>query len=484
MTKYLFACFALLQSDLLYAGINLFKDEHGKTNWQHLANWTSGTLIIILSLVVINLFFTRRKAHKANAELTEIRGQLEERVQERTETLDRSNKLLQESNQLLEKEIAQHVITTNRLRSSENYIRDILKSMPLMLIGLNEQGAITQWNKRAEEISNIKADDAIGKNLWKVLPTVTISQDKIKQVLASKEPISIRHSQHGLYHFEITVYPLREQDENGVVVLIDDVSKQTQTENLLINSDKMSSMSELAASMAHDISAPLQAILFDLQVFQTMLTKGSLLSGNNGDSEEMTKLGNLLSDAAEKGQDVAKIVANLLHFSRGRSDEKQSTDIVDLMDHTLEHANSVLSSPSGLRFKDIEIERHYQDDLPSIPCYVTELQQVFLSILRHSCEAIAQNDELGRRPLIRIQIAECYDALAIKIQHNGKGLTPDEQMYLFEPFFSSPDGVETYDAGKRLSFCHYIMTEQHQGHIAVTSDPDVGSTFHLQLELK
>jgi len=57
-------------------------------------------------------------------------------------------------------------------------------------------------------------------------------------------------------------------------------------------------------------------------------------------------------------------------------------------------------------------------------------------------------------------------------------------MYLFEPFFSSPDGLETYDAGKRLSFCHYIMTEQHQGHIAVTSDPEVGSTFHLQLELK
>ena len=103
----------------------LFKDEYGNRNWQHLANYTGSTLLILLTIVTIYLLIA-----------------LEQRVQERTATLDQSNKLLQESNQLLEKEIAQHVITADQLRSSRSYINDILTSMPLMLVGLDKNGRV------------------------------------------------------------------------------------------------------------------------------------------------------------------------------------------------------------------------------------------------------------------------------------------------------------------------------------------------------
>ena len=77
-----------------------------------------------------------------------------------------------------------------------------------------------------------------------------------------------------------------------------------------------------------------------------------------------------------------------------------------------------------------------------------------------------------------------YDNLWIRIHHNGLGLSNEEQMYLFEPFFrkDSPDGG--YDASKRLSFPYFIISEQHQGQIAVTSDHNVGTTFHIQMPLK
>jgi signal transduction histidine kinase len=76
--------------------------------------------------------------------------------------------------------------------------------------------------------------------------------------------------------------------------------------------------------------------------------------------------------------------------------------------------------------------------------------------------------------------------LWIKVQHNGLGISYDEQQYIFEPFFTNKAGkssAEDYDAGKRLSFSHFIITEQHKGQLAVTSDMNVGTTFHIQLPL-
>lgn len=483
MKKYLFFAYAFLQTRVVDAGIlDTFRYEDGKTNWQHVSNWSSGTLILLLSAAVINLFFTRRHARKANIALKAIRNDLELRVQERTATLDESNRLLKETNQLLADEVAQHVATTSRLRSSESYIRNILRSMPLMLIGLDKDGRITQWNKRAEDITGIKAEDALGRNLWEAYPDITVSPTQVDESMARNETITIKHSQRGQYYFDITVYPLQDQIETGVVVLIDDVTKKILAESMLIQNDKISSMGELAAAMAHDINTPLQSILFDLRTFQHLLSDGSQEITGSGAGDRSAKLGSLLSDAAEKGQHVASIVSNLQAFARGRSDRKQPTNITDLMDNTLELAGNVLSVPGRLKFSDIAIERNYEKDLPMIPCYATELQQVFLSLFRHACDAIGKVERAGHRPTIKIHIHLYYEALWIKIEHNGVGLSNEEQLHLFEPFTGGRIPAEGNDAGKRLSFPHFIITEQHQGQMAVTSDTDTGTTFHIQLQ--
>jgi signal transduction histidine kinase len=119
-----------------------------------------------------------------------------------------------------------------------------------------------------------------------------------------------------------------------------------------------------------------------------------------------------------------------------------------------------------------------------IPCYVTELQQAFLSLLRHAHDALGRVNDPGHKPVIKIQMNVGYDSFWIRIQHNGIGLTNDELLYLFEPFVRKDTPEVRYDAGKRLSFAYFIITEQHQGHMAVTSDVNVGTTFHIQLLLK
>lgn len=485
MKKFLVFIFILLQSQALHAAIRIeFKRPDGSTNWQHIANWTGGVLILLLSAAAITLFLTWRQARKANRELQAIRNDLELRVQERTATLDESNRLLKQSNQMLEHEIGRHVSTAARLRSSESYIKDILKSMPLMLIGLDKEGQITQWNKWAEDATGIKAENALGRNLWDAYPAITLSPGQIGQAIQKNEVTTIKHSQRGQYYYDITIYPLQEQSEPGVVILVDDVTKKILAENMLIQSDKMSSVGELAAAMAHDINAPLQSILFDLRTFQHVLADSSQNLNELDNARAGETLKGLLADAFEKGENMASIVHNLQDFARGRSGKKQLANIVDIIEHTLELAGDVLSVPSRLRFRDIRIERMYQKNLPKIPCYVAELQHVFLGLFRHAYDALARVELPGHVPTIMIQINVSYDSFWIRIQHNGVGLNNEEQMYLFEPFLRKDSPEVQYDASKRLSFAYFIIAEQHQGQMAVTSDVNVGTTFHIQLNLE
>ena len=492
MKKWVLLISIFLFSQPSYAVFRMeFKYPDGSTNWQHIANWTGGTLIILLSIVVLTLFITKKKLRKSNQELTEIRKNLELRVQERTATLDESNKLLKEANKLLEKEINEHVGTTYKLRASEAYIKSILESMPLMLAGINKDGMITQWNKQAEEITGIKAEAVLDKNLWKAYPTIAVSPEQVNDAIEKNETVTVKHTQRGQYYYDITLYPLQDQAEPGVVILIDDVTKQMTAENMLIQNDKMSSMGELASSMAHDINTPLRSILFDLRTFQHLLSSsGQYVNGStNKDSENSDtpeKLNNLLAHANQTGEKMASIVQNLQDFARGRTDRMQQANIVDVMEHTLDLASDVLSAPSGLKFTDIEIERDYEKNLPMIPCYVTELQQALLSLFRHSYDALGRKENTSN-PTIKITLNINYDSFWIKIQHNGVGLTDKEQMHLFEPFVgkdSSDVSEITYDAGKRLSFAYFVLTEQHQGQIAVTSDIETGTTFHIQMLLK
>jgi PAS domain S-box-containing protein len=478
----------VMQSSWVHAGITgIFKDENGKTNWQILANWSSGTLIILLSIVAISLFFARRRANRANAELTAIRKELEQRVKDRTATLDESNKLLKHSNQLLEDEVSQHVVTSDRLRSSESYIKDILTSMPLMLVGLDHEGRVTQWNKQVEKVSGIPATQALGKTLWEAYPTVSIAPEQIQQVIKKNTPIHFKQSLRSVAHYDITIYPLQSQVEQGVVILVDDVSKQTSAENMLIHNDKMSFMGELASTMAHDINVPLQAILMDLKSFQhTLADKANI---DTVADDKSRQLNTILHDMSDKGEQVSTIISNLLSFARSRHDKKQLANIVDVMENAISLANDVISVSANLPFSKVLLDRKFEKNLPLTPCYITELQQVFLGLFRHACHALEvkmektpQGEEFT--PTIKIILAECYDSLWIKVQHNGVGLTNEEQMYLFEPFLSNKSPEADFDAGERLSFSHYIVTEQHQGEMAVTSDINVGSTVHIQLPIE
>ncbi|MCP4597727.1 nitrogen regulation protein NR(II) [Neptuniibacter sp.] len=462
-TPALITWYCLAYSQWANAGLReYFKEDDGSTNWQYVANWSSGILIILLSTTAIFLFVSRRALNRSNRALTVMNDELELRVQERTATLDESNQKLQESNQ--------------RLHSSEAYIKSILKSMPVMLAGLDQNGVVTHWNNAAERITGLKAEDALDQALWKVYPMIPVSKEQVEKAVSEQEVLHLRRTYRGQLHFEITVYPLGDQVNGGVVILIDDVTQQVQSENQLIEKDKLSAMGELSSVMAHDLSAPLHVI--NEEIFQAM----QLLQVESKSDDQLTSL---LTEVGDQSRRALAITKNLMEFSASSQDDLTPHLIPEIMDHTLELAEEIYSFTDGLKLSDVEVERKYEADLPLIPCLASELQQVFLSLIRHSLYALSNVERPEHQAKITIQVLTCYDSLWVKIQHNGVGIDLDEQQIIFEPYFSHDSlSSSDFDASKRLSFPYFIITEHHQGHMAVTSDVNVGTTFHIELQLK
>jgi PAS domain S-box-containing protein len=465
----LFSCLLLTFCQTASADIFwLFREADGSTNWQYVANFVGNILIIALAISSVRLYFTRRQARRYNNELEDIRTQLEQRVIERTKTLDESNKLLKT-------EVSEHKKTSQQLQKSEAYINSILQSLPMILIGLNQKNQITQWNNRAEIISGVSFKQAQGMDLWKTFPAITVTPDQVKQAQDDNKIITVKYSQRGQYQFDITIYPLQREKETGVVILLDDVTQRAKNENMLIQRDKMSAMGEMAAVMAHDINTPLMAIIKDIKTVRQSVVDDNL------DTEGLNEL---LEETIIRGQQASSVITNLLNFSASGGGEKTISSIVSVVNNSLDLASDVLSVTDNLRFSDVKVKTQYAEDISDVPCYVTELQQALLSILRYSCYALDNIEELVHKPLIKVDVSMAFDDLWLRIQHNGKGISLEEQKNLFEPFNQEDSENDGVDKAMHLSFCHFIIAEQHQGQIAVTCNENDGTTFHIQLPTK
>lgn len=434
--------------------LDVFRNPDGSTRWQYVANFSSGVLIIILSFTILFLYFAQRRLSKSNRELRDMKATLEDRVAKRTAVLQE---------------------TTEQLQNREAYITSIVDSMPIMLIGLNRDLKITQWNRVAEEITGRPLNNVLGKDLWEVYPAITFTPEQVKAVFDSKQTTTLKHSQQGQYSFDITFYSLHNKNESGLVILIDDVTKQVKAETKLAERDKMSAMGELASAMAYDIESPLKRISASLAASYPDLQGLA--------DESKSRIIPLIQQAENSRQQASAIVNNLLELAHSHREEKQPADLRPIMDNSIEFARKLFSNIEGLSFDKIKISRQYSTNISSIPCFPAELSQVFVRLLRSSFYALTALAQDAKQPEIHVEISEFFDSLWIKVRHNGRCLTAEEQLDIFQPFFAINTDANTYPVEKRLSYSYFIVTNHHRGHMAVTSDEIYGTTFNIQLPL-
>jgi PAS domain S-box-containing protein len=451
MRQLLFFCALAFTSPGVRADIfAVFREEDGSTKWQYVANTSASVLILILVVVLAFLIRAHWRAVRSNRALTDIKATLEDRVARRTAVL----------------------------QEREAYIASIVNSMPVMLIGLNQELQITQWNQKAEEITGRPFKDVVGQNLWDAYTQITLTQEQVKSVLATGETLNLKHSQRGQYTFDITLYPLHNQQETGIVILISDVTKQVNAENKLAERDKVSAMGELTSAMAYDISLPINTIFARVSSARQEIEAADL-----GDVKEF-----LLQEVEvvrQSAHQATAIAQNLLELASSHRDSKQVSDVPAIMDHSIGLASGLFTDTNGLTFKHINIRRNYAENLPQTSCFPAELAQVFVRLMRNAFYALnAKTWDDNNKPWINIEIGEFYDSLWIKLEHNGKCLSPDEQLDIFQPFFSITNHSDTCPVEQRLSYSYFIITDHHRGQMAVTSDEQNGTCFNIQLPLQ
>lgn len=270
------------------------------------------------------------------------------------------------------------------------------------------------------------------------------------------------------------------------------VQKLHQTQSQLIQSEKMASIGQLAAGVAHEINNPVGYVYSNLGSLDKYLKEIFLLldayrrarsGGDNGDDpwrevrriESEVDLAFLREDTAALVREcregmlrVKKIVQDLKDFSRSGNEEKwQLADLHKGLDSTL---NIVWNE---IKYR-CELRREYAE-LPLVECLPFQLNQVFMNLLLNAAQAIPE------KGVVTVRTGQNGDEVWVEVSDTGKGIRPEDMPRLFEPFFTTkPQGQGT---GLGLPVSYGIM-ERHHGRIEVSSEPGKGATFRVRLPLR
>lgn len=386
------------------------------------------------------------------------------------------------------------VVDRKEMSRLRQLLKNITDSMPSMLVGIDHTFRIIGWNRSAVKKTDMEAAQAEGCLLTEVLPRVKEHDKQIQQVISSGEQIEIPRVpvvRKGETRYEtLTVYPLIFGEEKGAVLRFDDVTEQIALEEMMIQSEKMVSMGGLAAGIAHEINNPLASVKQNLQMVKKRLNPD--FSKNQNAAEEVgVSLKGVNRYLEKRGIDhmldiidtdsarAVKLVHNMLAFSRKSALVFTPVDLSKLLDRALEFSLADYSLKKEYNLRQICIEKDYAPDLRAVICEETNIQQVFLNIIRNATHAIAMNIENVESPQMTLRVMADGGMARVEIEDNGGGMERNVVKKIFEPFYTTkPVGKGT---GLGLSISYYIVVEQHKGALQVESVPGKGSVFIISL---
>ncbi len=379
------------------------------------------------------------------------------------------------------------------LKRLRNYLANIIDSMPSVLVGIDTEGRVTQWNRQAERETGISSEAAAGKMLGLVFPRLQSETDNIRKAIekrqVQRDPGRSRTCDGETRYEDITIYPLATNGDDGAVIRVDDATERTRLEGMIVQSEKMLSVGGLAAGMAHEINNPLAGMIQTAIVMADRLTKeipanekaaeaAGATMASIGEFMEARGILRMLDTIRESGKRAADIVQNMLSFSRKSDSAISSHSMAALLDDSLELAGTDYDLRKQYDFRNIEIVREYDEAALPIPCEKQKIQQVFLNILKNGAESM-QSQNRGHNPRFFLRVANEDKMVRVEIEDNGPGIDKITRKRAFEPFFTTkPPGVGT---GLGLSVSYFIVSEIHGGTMSVESPPGKGAKFVVKL---
>jgi PAS domain S-box-containing protein len=382
------------------------------------------------------------------------------------------------------------------LRQLRNYLSNIINSMPSTLVGVDKIGRITQWNSGAVREMGISPEDAVGQRIEDVFPRLASEMDRVREAMRTHQVLSelkkVRQDEGETCYEDITIYPLVSNAVEGAVIRIDDVTERVRIEEMMVQSEKMLSVGGLAAGMAHEINNPLAGMIQTANVLLNRLDSKQNIPANLRVADELginmedihafmekRDIPRMLTAIQDSGKRVADIVQNMLSFARKSEAMISNYFMDDVLDKTIELAETDYNLKKHYDFRKISIIREYEENLPGIPCEAAKIQQVLLNILRNGAEAMQEADSKEPHFIIRTMCEKEQKFVRIEIEDNGPGMDEKIRKRVFEPFFTTkPPGVGT---GLGLSVSYFIIVENHHGEMFVESHPGEGTKFVIRL---
>jgi PAS domain S-box-containing protein len=379
-----------------------------------------------------------------------------------------------------------------------HYLKNIIDSMPSVVVGVDAEGKITHWNMAAEKMTGRREDEVMGFYLGEVYPRLSQYMDRMRIAITRKEPQKleklVQREKNETTYSDLLIYPLIADGVEGAVIRIDDVTSRVRLEEMMIQTEKMMSVGGLAAGMAHEINNPLSGILLAAQNIQRRLSPDNRI--NTGAAQETgvdfkkmlvylekRDIPRMIDGIREMGERASKIVNNMLNFSRRSESRSDMVNMQDLLDKTIELAASDYDLKKSYDFRHIEIIRDFEKGMPPVECVAVEIQQVILNLVRNAAHAIrGKKYPEGENPRITVRLWKEGESAHIEVEDNGPGMSDDLKKHIFEPFFTTKEsGAGT---GLGLSVSYFIITNNHHGTIAVDSLQDRGTTFTIMLPIK
>jgi len=398
-------------------------------------------------------------------------------------------------------------VAERRIRDLESYNQNIIQNLNSALLVVDLGGRIAFSNPPAEEILGESAEALRGRLIWSWFPDVPREEIHVARTLETGERFkglesTLTRADGTQVPIGISSAPVTDGAGNklGAVAVFSDLTEIKLLQRKVLQTEKMASIGQLAAGVAHEINNPMgfiHANLFQMAEYladlgrvwdevgalQAAVAGGDLvdIQRSSGDLAAVSKEVNadfVLSDFAkairesqEGSERIRHIVNDLRNFSHRDSEHPVLADVNQFLESTL---GIVWPMMKHL----VVLEKEY-GDLPRITCYPMQLQQVFMNLLVNAYQAIEEQiGESGDTGAIWLRTEPRAGGVAIIVRDSGVGIAAENLDRIFDPFFTTKKvGMGT---GLGLSTCFNIV-ERHGGSLAAESKPGVETTFTVWL---
>jgi PAS domain S-box-containing protein len=266
--------------------------------------------------------------------------------------------------------------------------------------------------------------------------------------------------------FLLTATPLTSQDGQtlGRVLVARDITRQTRLEaeraalrERLTQSEKLASLGQFVAGIAHEMNNPLQGVLGHLELLIDM-------------NEAARPVKRELKQIFQEADRAAKIVRNLLVFTGSHRIARQKAQVDRIL------TRAISSRQANLTQADIKLVRRQGEKLPTVMCDPAHLQQAFLNILINAEHAVA--DGHARRIEVTTGVRRPTKNVTVTIRDSGPGIAPDVLPRIFDPFFTTKEVGQGTGLGLAIT---YGIVHEHGGTITAGNSKDGGAVFQIEL---